>query len=72
MICIFLIIFPTVLMSLNILMMSNSPYLRQGKFSNETYLWYLRLGHINPNKIHSLIKNFLIFEPMLVTPRIRP
>ena len=57
-------------MSLNILMMSNSPYLRQGKFSNETYLWHLRLGHINPNKIHGVVKsgilNFLIFEPILV------
>ena len=51
-------------------MMSNSPYLRKGKFSNETYLWHLRLGHINPNIIHNLVKNgilnFLIFESILV------
>ena len=37
---------------------------------NETYLWHLRLGHINPNKIHGLVKSeilsSLIFEPILV------
>ena len=57
-------------MSLNILMMSNSPYLRKGKFSNDTYLYHLRLGYINPNIIHSLVKsgilNSLIFEPIPV------
>ena len=56
-------------MSLNILMMSNSPYIRKGKFSNVTHLWHLRLGHINPNIIHGLVKsgilNSLIFEPIL-------
>ena len=57
-------------MSMNILMMRNSPYLRKGKFSNDTYLWHLRLVHINPNIIHSLVKsgilNSLIFEPIPV------
>ena len=57
-------------MSLNILMMSNSPYLRKGKFSNETYLWHLRLSHINSSKINDLVKseilNSLIFEPISV------
>ena len=55
-------------MSLNILMMGNSPYLRKGKFSNITCLGHLRLGHINLNRIHGLIKsgtlNSLIFEPI--------
>ena len=35
---------------------------------NETYLWHLRLGHINPNRIHDLVKseilNSLICEPI--------
>ena len=41
---------------------------KKRKVSNETYLWYLRLGHINPNRIHGLVKsgilNFLGFEPI--------
>ena len=57
-------------MSLNILMTSNSSYLRKGKFSNITYLWHLRLGHSNLNKIHGLVKsrilNSLSFEPILI------
>ena len=57
-------------MSLNILIVSNSSYLRKGKFSNETYLWHLQLSHINPNIIHNLVKseilNSLIFELILV------
>ena len=40
------------------------------RVSNETYLWHLRLGHINPNRIQGLVKseilNSLIFEPILV------
>ena len=57
-------------MPLNILIKSNTPYLRKGKFSHETYLWHLRLSHINPNIIHGLVKsgilNSLIFELLLV------
>ena len=29
---------------------------KKRKVSNETYLWNLRLGHINPNRIHGLVK----------------
>ena len=33
-----------------------------------TYLWHLRLGHFNPNRIHGLVKsvilNSLAFEPI--------
>ena len=40
------------------------------KVSNETYLWHLRLGHINPHRIHGLVRkgilNSLIFELILV------
>ena len=39
---------------------------KKRKVSNETYLWHLRLGHINPNRIHGLVKsgilNSLAFE----------
>ena len=39
---------------------------KKRRFSNETYLWHLRLGHINPNRIHDLVKSeilsSLIFE----------
>ena len=41
---------------------------KKRKVSNETYLWHLRLGHINPNRIHDLVKsrilNSLEFEPI--------
>ena len=41
---------------------------KKSKVSNETYLWHLRLGHINPNIIHGLVKsgtlNSLEFEPI--------
>ena len=41
---------------------------KKRKVSNETYLWHLRLGHINPNRIHGLVKsrilNSLEFEPI--------
>ena len=41
---------------------------KKRKVSNETYLWHLLLGHINPNRIHSLVKsgilNSLAFEPI--------
>ena len=40
------------------------------RVSNETYLWHLRLCHINSNKIQDLVKSrilsFLIFEPISV------
>ena len=39
---------------------------KKRKVSNETYLWHLRLGHINSNRIHGLVKsgilNSLAFE----------
>ena len=38
------------------------------KVSNKTYHWHLLLGHINPNRIHGLVKswilNSLAFEPI--------
>ena len=41
---------------------------KKRKVSNETYLWHLQLGHINPNRIHGLVKsgilNSLAFEPI--------
>ena len=41
---------------------------KKRKISNETYLWHLRLGHINPTRIHGLVKsgilNSLAFEPI--------
>ena len=41
---------------------------KKRKVSNETYLLHLRLGHINPNRIHGLVKsgilNSLAFEPI--------
>ena len=41
---------------------------KKRKVSNETYFWHLRLGHINPNRIHVLVKsgilNSLAFEPI--------
>ena len=41
---------------------------KKRKVSNETYLWHLRLSHINPNRIHGLVKsrilNSLAFEPI--------
>ena len=33
------------------------PLSNKMKVSNETYLWHLRLGHINPNRIHGLVKS---------------
>ena len=36
---------------------------RKFPFTNEAYLWHLRLGHINSNKIQRLIKDGLL-EPM--------
>ena len=43
---------------------------KKRRFSNETYLWHLRLGHINPNMIQDLVKSgilsSLIFEPIPV------
>ena len=43
---------------------------KKRKISNETYLWHLRLGHINPNRIHGLVKSgilsSLVFEPIPV------
>ena len=41
---------------------------KKRKVSNDTYLWHLRLGHINFNRIHGLVKsgilNSLAFEPI--------
>ena len=41
---------------------------KKRKVSNETYFWHLRLGHINPNRIHVLVRsgilNSLAFEPI--------
>ena len=41
---------------------------KKRKVSNETYLWHLRLGHINPNRIHGLVKSGILyslaFEPI--------
>ena len=46
------------------------PLSKKRKVSNETYMWHLRLGHINSSKIHGLVKsgilNSLIFEPIPV------
>ena len=46
------------------------PLFKKRKVSNETYFWHLRLGHINPNRIHGLVKsgilNSVIFKPILV------
>ena len=46
------------------------PLSKKRKFSNETYMWHLRLGHINSSRIHGLVKsgilNSLIFEPIPV------
>ena len=46
------------------------PLSKKMKVSNETYLWHLRLDHINPNRIHCFVKsgilNSLIFEPISV------
>ena len=46
------------------------PLSKKGKVSNETYMWHLRLGHINSSRIHGLVKsgilNSLIFEPIPV------
>ena len=43
---------------------------KKRKVSNETYLWHLRLGHINPNRIHGLVKSGILtsldFEPIPV------
>ena len=33
---------------------------KKRKVSNETYLWHLRLGHINPNRIHGLVKSGIL------------
>ena len=41
---------------------------KKRKVSYETYLWHLRLVHINPNRIHGLVKsgilNSLAFDPI--------
>ena len=46
------------------------PLSKKRKVSNETYMWHLRLGHINYSRIHGLVKsgilNSLIFEPIPV------
>ena len=46
------------------------PLSKKMKVSNETYMWHLRLGHINYSRIHGLVKsgilNSLIFEPIPV------
>ena len=46
------------------------PLSKKMKVSNETYMWHLRLGHINSSRIHGLVKsgilNSLIFEPIPV------
>lgn len=43
---------------------------KKKKVSNDIYLWHLRLRHINPSRIHGLVKsgilNSLIFEPIPV------
>ena len=43
---------------------------KKRKVSNETYLWHLRLGHINPNRIHGLVKSGILtsleFKPIPV------
>ena len=43
---------------------------KKRRVSNETYLWHLRLDHINPNRIQGLVKSeilsSLIFEPIPV------
>ena len=33
---------------------------KKRKVSNETYLWHWRLGHINPNRIHGLVKSGIL------------
>ena len=54
--------------SINVIEYTNNEKLplSKGKFSNETYLWNLRLGHLNLNKIYDLVKsgnlNSLIFD----------
>ena len=46
------------------------PLSKKRKVSNETYMWHLRLGHINSSRIHGLVKtgilNSLIFQPIPV------
>ena len=46
------------------------PLSKKRKVSNEDYLWHLRLGHINTNIIHGLVKsgilNSLTFKPIPV------
>ena len=46
------------------------PLSKKRKVSNETYMWHLRLGHINSSRIHGLVKsgilNSLIFEAIPV------
>ena len=46
------------------------PLSKKMKFSNETYMWHLRLGHIDSSRIHGLVQsgilNSLIFEPIPV------
>ncbi len=55
----------------NIEIMNEHDHLaKKRKVSNETYLWHLRLGHINPNRIHGLVKSGILtsldFEPIPV------
>ena len=46
------------------------PTKRKEPFSNPTRLWYIRLGHINLNKINRLVKEGilgdLVIQPMEV------
>ena len=36
------------------------------RVSNETYLWHLRLGHINPNRIQGLVKSGILSSLILI------
>ena len=46
----------------------NNYLAKKRNVSNETYLWHLRLGYINPNRIHGLVKSGILsslaFEPI--------
>ena len=57
MICILLILLSY---SINVIEYTDDEQLtlsKKRKVSDITYLWHLRLGNINPNRIHGLVKS---------------
>ena len=56
--------------NIKIVIDEHNHHAKKRKIFNETYLWHLRLGHTNPNRIHGLVKSGILsslnFQHILV------